>query len=230
MISELKKMKKDGRKIVGVVAWDYPMAQLADRAGVDLVSVGDSVGVNLWGQRPDEITLDEMLIVCKAVCRGVKRAVVSVDLPAHEQNVEAALRLKDCGAQLVKLLGSADLVRDVVRAGVPVFAEFHGGKDDTATLVGLAQRLEDAGATLLDFRHSGPQAGAAVTKAVGIPVLGGLGGGPWLDGRMRMAMAAIGYLPSTTEQYANVAQIALGALQEYAHDVRAGKQIKGQRA
>ena len=230
MISELRKMKKDGRKIVGVVAWDYPMAQLADRAGVDLVSVGDSVGVNLWGQRPDEITLDEMAVVCKAVCRGVKRAVVSADLPAHEQNVDAALRLKECGAQMVKLLGSADLVRDMVRAGVPVFAEFHGGKDDTATLVGLAQRLEDAGATLLDFRHSGPQAGAAVAKAVGIPVIGGLGGGPWLDGRMRMAMAAIGYLAQNTEQYANVAQITLDALSAYADDVRAARQIKGQRA
>jgi 3-methyl-2-oxobutanoate hydroxymethyltransferase len=230
MIAELKKMKKDGRKIVGVVAWDYPMAQLAERAGVDLISVGDSVGVNLWGQRPDEITLDEMAVVCKAVCRGVKRAVVSADLPAHEQNVDAALRLKECGAQMVKLLGSADLVRDMVRAGVPVFAEFHGGKDDTATLVGLAQRLEDAGATLLDFRHSGPQAGAAVAKAVSIPVIGGLGGGPWLDGRMRMAMAAIGYLPQNTEQYANVAQITLDALSAYADDVRSARQIKGQRA
>jgi 3-methyl-2-oxobutanoate hydroxymethyltransferase len=226
----LQDMKRAGRKIVGVVAWDYPMAQIADRAGVDLVSVGDSVGVNLWGQRPDEITLEEMAVVCKAVCRGVKRAVVSADLPAHEQNVDAALRLQQCGAQLVKLLGSADLVRSVVRAGVPVFAEFHGGKDDTETLVELAVRLEDAGATLLDFRNSGPLAGAAVARAVGIPVLGGLGGGPWLDGRMRMAMAAIGYLPSGTEQYANMAQTALEALTAYSEDVRAGKQIKGQRA
>ncbi|HEV3010357.1 MAG TPA: 3-methyl-2-oxobutanoate hydroxymethyltransferase, partial [Burkholderiales bacterium] len=161
MISDLQKMKRDGRKIVGVVAWDYQIAQIADRAGVDLVSVGDSVGVNLWGQAPDEISLEEMLIVCKAVRRGVKRAVVSVDLPAHEQNVEAALRLKECGADMVKLLGSADLVRAVVRAGVPVFAEFHGGKDESAMLVEHARRLEEAGASLLDFRHSGPVAGEA---------------------------------------------------------------------
>lgn len=230
MISDLQKMKQDGRKIVGVVAWDTLIAQIADRAGVDLVSVGDSVGVNLWGQAPDEITLEEMLIVCRAVRRGVKRAVVSADLPAHEQNVEAALRLTACGADMVKLLGSADLVRSVVRAGVPVFAEFHGGKDETAVLVEHAKRLEDAGASLLDFRHSGPVAGEAVVRAVGIPVIGGLGGGPWLDGRMRMVLAAIGYIPSQTEQYANVAKIALEALSAYADDVRAGKQIKGQRA
>jgi 3-methyl-2-oxobutanoate hydroxymethyltransferase len=230
MIADLQNMKKNGRKIVGVVAWDYPMAQIADRAGVDLVSVGDSVGVNLWGQAPDEVTLGEMLIVCRAVRRGVKRAVVSVDLPAHEQNAESALRLQECGADLIKLIGSADLVRGVVRAGVPVFAEFHGGKDEAAMLVEHARRLEDAGASLLDFRNSGPVAGEAVARAVKIPVLGGLGGGPWLDGRMRMAHAAIGYLPSQTAQYANVAQVAHDALSAYAEDVRAGKQIKGQRA
>ena len=234
MISELKKMKKDGRKIVGVVAWDYPMAQLAERAGADLISVGDSVGVNLWGQRPDEITLDEMAVVCRAVCRGVKRAVVSADLPAHEQNVDAALCLKECGAQMVKLLGSADLVRDMVRAGVPVFAEFHGGKDEPAMLVEHARRLEDAGATLLDFRHSGPVAGAAVARAVKMPVVGGLGGGPWLDGRMRLAHGAIGYgfgnLGKPADQYANVAQVSHDALAAYAEDVRAARQTRDPRA
>jgi len=233
MIDDLQKIKRAGRKIVGVVCWDYQIARIADRAGVDIVSVGDSVGVNLWGQEPHEITLEDMLLLCKAVRRGVKRALVSVDLPAHEQNVEAALRLKECGADMVKLLGSADLVRSAVRAGVAVFAEFHGGKDEPATLVELAQRLEDAGAAALDFRHSGPVAGEAVARAVSIPVIGGLGGGPWLDGRMRMAHAAIGYgfshLDAKVETYANVAQIALDALKAYSEDVRAGKHIKGQR-
>ena len=92
-------------------------------------------------------------------------SLVSADLPAHEQNAESALRLKECGADMVKLLGSADLVRSVVRAGVPVFAEFHGGKDDATMLVDHARRLEDAGASLLDFRHSGPGAGEAVARA-----------------------------------------------------------------
>jgi len=232
--SRLHALKREGRKIVGVVCWDYQIAQIADRAGVDLVSVGDSVGVNLWAQQPHEITIEEMLTVSRAVRRGVKRAAVSVDLPAHEQNVEAALKLQECGAEMVKLLGSADLVRSVVRAGVPVFAEFHGGKDDAAMLVDHARRLEDAGASLLDFRHSGPIAGEAVARAVKIPVIGGLGGGPWLDGRMRMAHAAIGYaasnLDSKIETYANVAQVALDALKAYSEDVRAAKQIKGQRA
>jgi 3-methyl-2-oxobutanoate hydroxymethyltransferase len=96
-------------------------------------------------------------------------------------------------------------------------------------LVDHAKRLEDAGASMLDFRHSGPVAGEAVARAVGIPVIGGLGGGPWLDGRMRMALAAIGYLESSVEQYANVAKIAEQALAAYVEDVRAGRQIKGNR-
>src|SRR2546421_12730151 len=100
-IPALQKMKREGRKIVGVVAWDYQIAQIADRAGVDLVSVGDSVGVNLWGRQEGEITLDEMLIVCKAVRRGVKRALLSCDLP-ERGNADAAMRLvEEGGADLL---------------------------------------------------------------------------------------------------------------------------------
>src|ERR1700693_6659109 len=81
-IPVLQQMKPARRKIVGVVAWDYQIAQIVDRAGVDIVSVGDTVGINLWGQsNPLEITMEEMLVVCKAVRRGVKRALVSCDFP-----------------------------------------------------------------------------------------------------------------------------------------------------
>ena len=231
-LAGLQQMKREGKKIVAVVAWDYQIAQIADRAGVNLVSVGDSVGVNLWGRQEGEITLDEMLIVCKAVRRGVKRALLSCDLPPP-QGTEAALRLvKEGGADMVKLKGTAEAVRAIVRAGIPVFAEFHGG-EATPKLVGQAQRLEEAGASLLDFRHSGPEAGLAVARAVSIPVLGGLGGGPWLDGRIRMVHAAIGYaasnLNSEIENYANVAQVTLKAITAYAEDVRAGRHLKGQR-
>ena len=233
-IASVQQMKRDRRKIVGVVAWDCQIAQIVDRAGVEIVSAGDSVGVNLWGHdAPDEVTLDEMAVVCRAVRRGVKRALVSCDLPAValKQGVDAAFRLKEAGADMVKLTDVAQ-VRAIVRAGVPVFAEFHGGHE-TTKLVGRAKELEDAGASLLDFRYSGPVAGEAVVRAVRIPVIGGLGGGAWLDGRIRMVHAAIGYaasnLNSKTDNYANVAQITLDAITAYAEDVRAARQIKGQR-
>src|SRR3954452_25201618 len=94
-VPALQQMKREGRKIVGVVAWDTPMAQIADRAGVDLVSVGDSVGVNLWGRAEDDpVSVDEMLIVCGAVRRGAKRALVSCDVPNEtiEAGTDAAVR------------------------------------------------------------------------------------------------------------------------------------------
>lgn len=260
----LQHMKKGGRKIVGVVAWDYQMAQIADRAGVEIVSVGDTVGVNVWGHaNPLEVTMEEMLVVAKAVRRGVKRALVSVDFPygplqqGTQAALDAAIRfVKEAGVDMVKLDGAAEYpeaVSAIARAGIPVFAQFgitpqtalkHGvdykstlkpgvklPPELTEQLVQEAKRLEAAGASLLDFTHSGPVAGPAVTAAVRIPVLGGLGGGPWLDGRVRMANAAIAYAASTIdnppETYAYVAKTTLEALVSYAEDVRAARQIKG---
>ncbi len=263
-IPALHQMKRDGRKIVGVVAWDFQIAQIADRAGVDIVSVGDTVGINLWGHAtPLEVTMEEMIVVCRAVRRGTKRALVSCDFPfgplqeGVDSAVRAAIRLvKEAGADLIKLDGAADFpesVRAISRAGIPVFAQF-GITPQTALAYGMqysamnkpgaelaaamaskmveeAKRLEDAGAALLDFTNSGPVAGEAVARAASIPVIGGFGGGPWLDGRMRMAHAAIGYaagaVDSKAENYANVAKITLEALSNYAGDVRASRQIRG---
>src|SRR6202035_6191660 len=114
-IPTLQQRKRAGRRIVGVVAWDYQIAQVVDRAGVDIVSVGDTVGINLWGHpNPLEITMDEMLVVAKAVRRGVKRALVSVDFPYGplQEGTDAALRaairfVKEAGADLIKLDGAA---------------------------------------------------------------------------------------------------------------------------
>jgi 3-methyl-2-oxobutanoate hydroxymethyltransferase len=263
-IPALQQMKRDGRKSVGVVVWDTQLAMIADRAGVDFVSVGDSVGVNLWGQaNPLAVTMEEMLVVCKAVRRGVQRALVSCDLPFGPLQegalsaLRAAIRLvKEGGADMIKLDGVAhfpDPVRALVRAGIPVFAQFgltpqtalqygvpysaqanaeaQARPEMTAKLVAEAKLLEEAGAALLDFTNSGPVAGAAVAQAVSIPVIGGFGGGPWLDGRVRLAHTAIGYgekwIDSKTDTYANVAKISLDAFAALIGDVRAGRQIKG---
>jgi 3-methyl-2-oxobutanoate hydroxymethyltransferase len=235
----LRKMKRDGRKIVGVVAWDVQIARIADRAGVDLVSVGDSVGVNLWGHASDtEVTLEEMLVCCKAVHRGAQRALVSCDIPqsalraGKDAAVRASLRLtEEGGAEMVKIPADPELVRAIVRAGIPVFAELHGENTPVDTLVELGERMQDAGASLLDFRHSGPVAGPAVVRAVSIPVIGGLGGGPWLDGRLRLAHTAIGYaakwLDAKDESYGNAAKLSLDAFRALIDDVRSGRQIKG---
>jgi 3-methyl-2-oxobutanoate hydroxymethyltransferase len=261
-VPSLQQMKRDERKIVGVVAWDYQIAKILDRAGVEIVSVGDTVGVNLLGHsHPLQITMSEMMMISKAVRRGVRKALVSCDLPfgplqeGVDSAVRAAVQLAKAGMDMIKLDGAADFpdtVRAIARCGIPVFAQFgitpqtalqHGisysdaAKPEAriparlaAKFVDDAKRLEDAGAALLDFTNSGPVVGPTVVSAVSIPVLGGFGGGPWLDGRMRMAHAAIGYaasnLDSHAENYANVAQIAFEAINNYAGDVRAGRQIK----
>jgi 3-methyl-2-oxobutanoate hydroxymethyltransferase len=188
--------------------------------------------MNLWGRSEEApVTIAEMLIVCKAVRRGVKRALLSCDVPSG--SVDDAKRLvEEGGAEMVKVLASADRVGKLAQENIAVFAEFHGQRP-VAELIAEAKALEAAGAAMLDFRHSGPDAGAAVAKAVSIPVIGGLGGGPWLDGRVRMANAAIGYaaswIDSSADTYANVAKTTFEALTELAADVRAGRQIRGQR-
>jgi 3-methyl-2-oxobutanoate hydroxymethyltransferase len=263
-LRDLERMKREGSKIVGVVAWDYQIARIADLAGAELVSVGDTVGVNLWGQSsPFEVTMDQMVLVTQAVRRGVRHALLSADFPfgplqqGTDSAVAAAIRfVKEAGVDLVKVDAASDFldaVGAIARAGIPVFAQFgitpqtalRYGVAYTATpsaadqvpaemkdaLVEEAKRLEAAGASLLNFTNSGPIVGAAVAEAVSIPVVGGFGGGPWLDGRMRMAHAAIGYAASALDNppdtYANVAQITYDALSRYAGDVRAAQQIAG---
>jgi 3-methyl-2-oxobutanoate hydroxymethyltransferase len=160
--------------------------------------------------------------------------------------------VEDGGADMVKVDAAADhpdAVRAITAAGIPVWAQFgitphtakrYGGMSKASDelvgqmkdhFVGEATLLESAGAALLDFTNSGPVAGPAATRAVSIPVIGGLGGGPWLDGRVRAVVNAVGYLAAalddTTERYANVARVTFDAIQTYAEDVRAGRQARG---
>jgi 3-methyl-2-oxobutanoate hydroxymethyltransferase len=188
-IAELQAMKREGRKIVAVVCWDPATAKAADDAGVEIVSVGDSVTESF----------EELLGFCTAVRRGVKRALLSCDLP--EPSVDAARRLVDRGADLVKVEG-VESVRSIAAAGIPVFAQIERADE--------AQPMEAAGAALIDFRHSGPEEGVKAVAAVSIPVVGGLGGGPWLDGRVRA-----------------VHRLLDEPLAAYADGVRAGRPVKG---
>jgi 3-methyl-2-oxobutanoate hydroxymethyltransferase len=245
----LRQMKRDGRKIVAAVLYDYQMAQIADRAGVDIVSAGDSVGVALWGHASEsELTIDQMILVCQAVRRGARRVLVSCDVPlsALQQTPDAALDaarrlVREGGADLLKVdvaASSVDLVRALAEARIAVWAQMDTAGDLDAPavdrLVRDAKTLEAAGAVMLDFRHSGPVAGPAVVAAVRIPVIGGLGGGPWLDGRVRSAAAALGYFAASaddgTDRYASIAATALTAIGALCDDVRAARPLRGEPA
>ena len=121
------------------------------------------------------------------------------------------------------------------RSGIPYSAQSAVGAQAPAgmaqKLVGQAKTLEKAGAVALDFTNSGPVAGPAVVAAVAIPVIGGFGGGPWLDGRVRLAHTAIGYgakwLESKTDTYVCGAKLSLEAFTALVNDVRGGRKIKG---
>ena len=263
-IPALQQMKREGKKSAGFVLWDYQTALIAERAGADFVVIGDSVGVNLLGQdSPLEVTLDDVLVFCKAVRRAIKRAVLICDIPfgplqeGRDSLMKAAVKLvKEGGADMLKLdaaAGYPEAVGDLTRAGIPVMPQF-GLTPQTALKYGIpysaqnsagaqatpamakqlveeALTLERQGAAMLDFTNSGPVAGPEVVNAVSIPVIGGFGGGPWLDGRVRLAQTANGssakWLDSKADTYVNTAKLSLEAFKALIGDVRSGKQIKG---
>jgi 3-methyl-2-oxobutanoate hydroxymethyltransferase len=215
-------MKRDGRPIVAVVMYDAQMAQIADRAGVDIVSAGDSGGVALWGHTNEsELTLDQMMLACQAVRRGVTRALVSCDLPlsvlreSGDAARHAATRLaRNGGADVVKVHPRSISSAALSDAGVPVWAQLVSAVGSEAArtiddLVHEAQALEAAGAVVLDFRYSGS-----------------------IDGRVRSMAAAVGYPASSVNdganRYANVAATVLSAIGELCEDVRAARPLRGE--
>jgi 3-methyl-2-oxobutanoate hydroxymethyltransferase len=214
-VAQLQKMKRDGKKIAAAITYDYQMAQILDRAGMDLLTVGDSVGRNIWGQPTHhDVTVDQMILVCSAVARGVKRAVVSCDMPfgpvqdGADEAVKAAIRLvKEGHAEMVKVdnaVGNLEAVRRIARGGIPVWTQFgfspqstlsRGSLDNSTEemakrmreqILNDAQALEEAGASMLDLTHVRDHSiYEEVARRARIPVLGGSStAGPEADGRI----------------------------------------------
>jgi 3-methyl-2-oxobutanoate hydroxymethyltransferase len=201
-VSSLQQMKRDGQKIMAAVCYDYQLSRICDRAGVHLISAGDSVGYTNFGQLTRYgTTMDEMVIVCRAVARGAQNAVVNGDLPfgpvqeGYKAAVKAAIRLIQEGeVDTVKLDNAAanmDAVKAITNAGIPLWPQF-GFSPQSSMAIGeftartedmVARRreqivreavaLEEAGASLLDLTGVTPEIYAEVAKTVKIPVLGG---------------------------------------------------------
>jgi len=201
-VAALQQMKKDGQKIIGCVCYDYPMARILDMAGADLLSAGDSVGRNFWGNPThNNVTLDQMILVCNAVARGAQRAVVNCDIPfgpvqaGVQRGLEAAIRLvKEGNAEMVKVDNATahlDVVKAVAKAGIPVFTQFgfspqsslalgdfHAHTEEMvrrrkAQIIEEARMLEDAGASMLDCTGVTSDIYGAISAACSLPVLGG---------------------------------------------------------
>ena len=249
---DLLAMKQQGKKIVRVICYDYPMALLADRAGVDAILVGDSVGMVVLGMSNTmPVTMEEMIHHCKAVMRAVKYALVIGDLPflSYQTSIRdaiynAGLLMKYGGVDAVKLEGGqefAPTVKAIVDAGIPMMGHIGltpqtisklGGYKvqgaDTVTarkLIEDARALQAAGAFMISLECVPDRLAQLICKELTIPVTG-IGGGPYTDGQALNLYDMLGlferFTPKFVKKYANLSQDILQALQQYKEEVEQG--------
>ena len=244
--------KEQGQKIVRVVCYDYPMALLADRAAVDSILVGDSVGMVVLGETSTvPVTMEQMIHHCKAVMRAVKYALVIGDLPFLSYQTcipdaiyNAGALMKYGGVDAVKLEGGeefAPTVEAIVKAGIPVvghigltpqtISKLGGYKvqgTDIATarkLVKDAKALEAAGAFMLTLECVPDRVAELICKELTIPATG-IGAGPYTDGQSLNVYDLLGiferFTPKFVKKYANLSETILQALQQYKAEVEQG--------
>jgi 3-methyl-2-oxobutanoate hydroxymethyltransferase len=251
-LPELLDLKRRGEKIVMVTAYDAPSGRLADRAGVDLILVGDSSGMVVHGRESTvPVTLDEIVFMTQWVTRGAKRPIVVADMPfgsyetSDEQAVANAIRLvKDGGADAVKLeRGGTSVARAkaIVAAGVPVMGHV-GLTPQTATVLGgfkaqgrTAERaqqlledalaLQEAGCFAIVLEAVPSAVARTVTQALTVPTIG-IGAGPDTDGQVLVWHDMLGYYegraPRFVKRYADLGEVIVDALERYADEVRSG--------
>ncbi len=250
---DLKEMKRRGEKVVVLTAYDAAMARLLERAGVDVLLVGDSVGMVALGHDTTlPVTMDAMVHHTAAVSRGAARALVVADMPflSYQVSLEDALRnagrlIQEGGAAAVKLEGGApmlDTVRRLVEIGIPVMGHLgltpqsvhrFGGfrkqaTDDSAAarLIDDARALEQAGAFSMVLESIPAEVARAASEAVAVPTIG-IGAGPHCDGQVLVSYDAFGLhdgpLPPFVRQYARLGDAMIEAARAYAEDVRAGR-------
>ena len=251
-VPDLVLMKERGERIVMLTAYDATMTRLFDRAGIDLLLVGDSLGNVILGlDTTIPVTLDEIIHHARAVTRAVSRALVVADMPfltyqitAEEAMRNAARLFQEGGAAAVKLEGGravAETVRRLTAAGLPVMGHLGltpqhvhrlGGmrqqarNDESAEeLIADALALEDAGAFALVLEAIPDAVAEAVTSRLKIPTIG-IGAGPHCDGQVLVSYDLLGlfdgFVPPFVKQYAQLGEQILTAATNYANEVRHG--------
>lgn len=252
-VLELQAMRQRGERIVALTAYDYTTARVADEAGVDVLLVGDSLGMVVLGYDSTlPVTMEEMLHHSRAVARGTRRAWVIGDLPfmAYHASVEEAVRnagrfLKEGGARAVKLEGGQPhqlaCIKAITQAGIPLVAHL-GFTPQAVHAIGLrvqaktpsaieallaeAAAVEEAGASALVLELVPAEVAALVTAQVGIPTIG-IGAGAGCDGQIQVVHDLLGlysdFLPRHARRYAELHDPMVRAIAAYAEDVRAGR-------
>ena len=251
-ITDLLEMKRRGRKIAVLTAYDATMAGLLDRAGIDVLLVGDSVGMVVMGHETTvPVTLDAMIHHARAVARGSQRALIVVDMPflTYQASVPDAVRnagrlMQEGGAAAVKLEGGrtiSDAVRRLVDIGIPVMGhvglipqsvhQLGGfrpvGKTDAEAegILEDAIALEKAGAFSIVLESIPAALAERVTATLSIPTIG-IGAGVHCDGQVLVSYDAFGlfdaFVPRFVKQYANIGQTITEAAKSYIDEVRRG--------
>lgn len=250
-IAALQEKKERGEKITVLTAYDYPMAHVADEAGVDVLLVGDSVGTVVLGyDSARQVTMEDMLHHVKPVVAAARRALVVADMPfgsyhvSTEQTLQNALRLLgEGGCRAVKLEGGREIVptvSELTRRGIPVMAhiglrpqtanlwegrQVQGLDEETALeLVNTAQELEEAGAFAIFMECVTAEVARLITEKVDVPTIG-CGCGPDCDGQALLFHDAIGLTdvqPIYVRQFLAGRDLMEQAVQEYCREVREG--------
>jgi 3-methyl-2-oxobutanoate hydroxymethyltransferase len=249
---DLRKMKADSSRIAMVTAYDATMARLVDRAGVDMILVGDSLGMVVQGATDTlGVTLDHVVYHTRCVSRAVGRAHVTADMPfgSYQISPEEALRsatrlLQEGGAQSVKLEGGAVMAPTVARlvsVGIPVVGHVGltpqsvhamGGfrvqgrnDDDAERIVRDAVALEEAGAFCVVLEAMPLDVAAEITTRLTVPTIG-IGAGPHCDGQVLVCNDLLGmdlsFEPRFVRRYARLEEAITGAVSAYVADVRGG--------
>ena len=250
---DLQEKKQRGEKIAMLTVYDATMARLLDRAGIDAVLVGDSLGMVIEGHDSTlPVTLEAILHHTQAVSRGIRRALIVADMPfltyqltATEAMRNAGLLLQQGGAAAVKLEGGrpvVDIVARLVDAGIPVMGhlgllpqhvhQFGGyrmqakNEAEADQLIEDAKALEEAGAFSIVLESIPAEVARTVTRALHIPTIG-IGAGPFCDGQILVSYDAFGLndesVPPFVKQYANLGEQIVDAARTYAGDVRCGR-------
>jgi 3-methyl-2-oxobutanoate hydroxymethyltransferase len=250
-LSNLTEMTRDGRRIVMVTAYDASSARLADAAGLDMILVGDSAAMTILGHDSTlPVTMDEMLMLTRAVTRVVRRALVVADMPfgayqlGEDETLRNAIRfVKEAGADAVKLEGAGRTltrIRAIVDAGIPVMghvgltpqsAALAGGyrargrtAADARRIFDEARALERAGCFAVVLEAIPARVAAHISEALQIPAIG-IGAGAACDGQVLVWHDLLGltsgHVPRFVKQYADLNAAILAALHAYAADVRA---------
>ncbi len=220
-VEDLHGMKRNGQKIAAAVVYEFQMTKICEMAGVDVLSVGDSLGRNMLGHdHVDECTVDDMIPFARAVVRGRERAIVSVDMPtvpsaAGVEAVAAAARRfkEEAGVDMVKidirtheeeLFDEVHAVRDVglhayPQIGFPTQGAargIQGGPEVHEYIQKWAHRIEEAGAAMIDLTNVTPDIYADVCAGLRIPVIGGQAP-PEADGKIQVMVSGTGYNHAT---------------------------------